>query len=231
MISGYGQHHQKIEFCFAIFIFTEKSNTHYNLMKRKLLHDKVLAERIRRSDMASFTEVYNSCHSYLYCFSLRFLKSPELAEEAVHDVFLKLWEHRDQLNVELSLKGYLIKICKNHILNTLSRAIRERTVMAEVFRAYSFGHNETENAILTADYEAQADAVISMLAPQRQKIFRMYRFAEMDLDEIALELGISKGTVKDHILKANRFIRKYLQAHTGIPMDVYLVLMLFSIDF
>ncbi|WP_439581858.1 RNA polymerase sigma factor [Dyadobacter bucti] len=199
-------------------------------MKRKLLHDSVLAEHIRLSDMASFTEVYNSCHTYLYYFSLRFLKSPELAEEAVHDVFLKLWENRGQLNVELSLKGYLIKICRNHILNMLSRATRERAVMAEIFRASSAGHNETEDAILSADYEAQADAIISMLAPQRQKIFRMYRFNEMDLDEIAHELGISKGTVKDHILKANRFIRKYLQAHTGIPMDVYLVLTLFSID-
>lgn len=180
--------------------------------------------------MASFTKVYNAYHAYLYYFSLRFLKSSELAEEAVHDVFLKLWESRSQLNADLSLKGYLIKICKNHILNILSRASRERVFMEEILRNYVPGHNETENSILSADYEARANEIISRLAPQRQKVFRMYRFEEMSLDEIAVELGISKGTVKDHILKANRFIRKYLQANTGIPMDVYLVLTLFLSD-
>ena len=174
--------------------------------------------------MQSFTEVYRAYHSYLFHFALKFLKSSELAEELVHDVFLKLWENRVRLDAELSLKGYLIKICKNHIINILSRASREKAIMLEISKSGSTAHNETENAIMSADYEAHADSLISQLPPQRQKVFRMYRFEEMNPEEISRQLGISKGTVKDHLLKANRFIRKYLQASTGIPLKVILLL-------
>lgn len=194
-------------------------------MKDALIDDLFLATNIRQGDKASFTKAYQYYHPYLYRFALRFLKSSEHAEEVVHDVFLKLWENRERLHEECSLKGYLVKICKNHILNILTRATRERAIMQEIGQTVSRSHNETENTVVTADYEARADQIISQLPPQRQKVFRMYRFDEMNSDEISQQLGISKGTVKDHLLKANRYLRKYLHAHTGIPIDITAIIL------
>jgi RNA polymerase sigma factor (sigma-70 family) len=84
--------------------------------------DHILAASIRNGDIPSFTTVYETYHAYLFRFALRFLKSSEHAEEAVHDVFLKLWENRDCLTNESSLKCYLLKICKSQIFHTLTRA-------------------------------------------------------------------------------------------------------------
>ncbi|HEV7347108.1 RNA polymerase sigma-70 factor [Telluribacter sp.] len=191
--------------------------------------EKVEVENTRNGDLQSFTRIYDAYHSYLFRFSLKFLKSPELAEEVVHDVFLKLWENRQSLSSELSLKGYLIKICKNHILNLLKRASREQALLAEITRSIVFEHTDTEDAIFAAELEVQVNQIIAQLPVQRQKVFRMYRFDGMNLDEIASHLAISKGTVKDHMLKANRFIRDYLHKSSKVPVDFSVLVLIFLI--
>jgi len=77
-------------------------------------------------DTAAFKELYNYYHPQLYRFSLRYVKSPFLAEEVVHDVFVKVWENRHTLDESRSIRSYLYTICKNHMLNVLARAARER---------------------------------------------------------------------------------------------------------
>lgn len=192
-------------------------------MEKGYPEDFLLAEQLSTGDVRAFTILYEQYHSYLYFFSLRFLKSAELAEEAVHDVFLKVWENRQNLDPELSLKGYLIKICKNHILNLLKRELREQQFISNAVISHSTQHSETENAVIWADYEKLAEEAINMLPPQRQKIFRMYRIEEKCLAEIAGELAISKGTVKDHLLKATRQLKEYMRKHSGALIDMIIL--------
>jgi RNA polymerase sigma-70 factor (family 1) len=193
-------------------------------MESRIFDDRDLVESLRNGSEESFTIIYHQYHRYLYYFSLRFVKSPALAEEVVHDVFLKVWENRERLKTELSFKGYLIKITKNHVLNLLARASREEKIRSEILYFTPEGSEDTENSIYDRDYQKHAEEIISMLPEQRQRIFRMYRYDDMSGDEIAVLLNISKGTVKDHLLKANRFIRKHLHRIVPLSSDLFIVL-------
>ena len=51
----------------------------------------------------------------------------------------------------------------------------------------------------------------------------MYRLENRSLEEIASELGTTKGTVKDHLLKATRHLRLYLKEYSGIRIDMLLL--------
>ena len=197
-------------------------------MDLPILDEKKLVEAVKAGSLEAFTRLYDAYHGYLYHFSQKFLKSSALAEEVVHDVFLKLWETRTQLDPERSMKPYLSTICKNHILNLLKRANHEEAVMDEIRRALPVAGNPTEEAVFATELEEIVDQIVGQLPAQRQRVFRMYRFEELDLDAIARELQISKGTVKDHMAKANRFVRLNLKVQTGILFGLSL-LALFSL--
>ena len=188
-----------------------------------------MAESIAGGDEGAFKCIYNKYHGSLYHYSLKFVRSDELAKEIVHDVFLKLWESRSGLKRELSLKGYLLKICKNHILNLLKRATREASIKTEILRCSGNSYNDAEGAIHYADYYRFALQAIENLPPQRQIIFRMCKIEGRSHEEVAERLGISKGTVRDHMLKASRYVKKYLSAHADLTFELACVAILMRI--
>ncbi len=195
-------------------------------MKAPVLNVKELVTATRAGDLDAYTALYDTYHGFLFHFSLKFLKSRGLAEEVVHDVFLKIWEERNRLDPDRNIKAYLATICKNHILNLLKRANREAAVMDEIRQSLSHSCNDVEEAIFASELQETVNQVVGQLPTQRQKIFRMYRFQDMNLDEIAKQLHISKGTVKDHMAKANRFVRHSLQARTETFLEISLLVVL-----
>jgi RNA polymerase sigma-70 factor (ECF subfamily) len=208
-------------------MFLEVGSKKLWIMDLPILDEKQLVEALKAGSLGAFTRLYDAYHGYLYHFSLKFLKSSGLAEEVVHDVFLKLWETRTKLDPERSLKPYLSTICKNHIFNLLKRANREEAVMDEIRRSLAEVYNPTEEALFGTELEQIVDQIIGQLPAQRQRVFRMYRFEELDLDAIARELQISKGTVKDHMAKANRFVRRNLKLQTGILFGLSILALFF----
>ena len=189
-------------------------------MMQPLEEDKLLVEALIHGDANSFKRLYDKHHGNLYRYALKFVKSEELAKEIVHDVFLKIWEKRATLNSELSFIGFLLKVCKNYTLNVLVKLARENAFKKEIARHITYSHNETENDILYADYEKFALAAINLLPPQRQAIYKMCRIEGKSYDEAAESFGISKGTVRDHMLKAGRSIKEYLTTHTNLTFKL-----------
>src|SRR5690554_6075026 len=76
--------------------------------------------QIKTGNEQSFRLVYEKYHKPLYHFALKYLRSKELAEDAVHDVFIKLWNKRRKLDTSGSLKGFLFTATRNHVLNMLT---------------------------------------------------------------------------------------------------------------
>jgi RNA polymerase sigma-70 factor (ECF subfamily) len=72
-------------------------------------------------DMKAYKELYLLMFDSLFQFSYSFVKSKQVAQEIVSDVFIKLWQIRSQLNAIDNLKPYLFGITKNFSLSYLSR--------------------------------------------------------------------------------------------------------------
>lgn len=164
----------------------------------------------------AFAEAYKKYHRHIYFFSLKYLKSGELAEETVHDVFLKVWESRERLNPRLSFKAYLLTICKNHVLNLLKRASRDAAIKAEILRNRPARHEETEYSVHYRDFYRLALRAIAQLPPQRRQVFKMCKLEGKSQDEVARALGVSKGTVRDHLFKGSRQVKEYLAVQADI---------------
>lgn len=186
---------------------------------------QVVAEIVTGSQLA-FRGLYEAHHRELYRYALRFLKSPELAEDVVQDAFVKIWEKRESLSSVQNLRAFLFTVCRNGMLTFFERASREASLRNEIIHYAALSHVDTEEEV--SRYEILAEEAIGKLPPQRQQIFRLCRLEGKSYDEVAKELGISKYTVSDHLVKASKFLREYLSAYVDYSLVICLLPYLFS---
>ena len=179
-----------------------------------------LVQALRNSDQAAFRTLYERYHSQLYGYSLRFVKSPTLAEEVVHDIFLRVWERRTALRTDTSFKSYLFTIAKHRIVDLLRRASQEVKIAQEIAQNLPTAHCQPEQEVIYQDYLQYAHQAIALLPPQRRLVYEICRVEGKSYEEAAQLLSISKGTVKDHIIKAKKSIRHYLHTHAQITISL-----------
>jgi DNA-directed RNA polymerase specialized sigma24 family protein len=100
-----------------------------------LLQDNTIRDlqmRIALSeDMKAYKELYLLMFEGLFQFSYSFVKSRQVAQELVSDVFIKLWQIRSQLNAIENLKAYLFGITKNLSLSYLAKASKNLSIQLD----------------------------------------------------------------------------------------------------
>jgi len=175
---------------------------------------------IRKGDTGAFRVLYDTLKQDIYAYAHRFFRDTALAEETVQDVFMQVWKHRETLDPAQSIKAYVYRIARNHIYNKLKAFARQEKYQKHVFYSHITTSNDVEDFVDYKELQSLYEEAISKLPPQRQLIFRMSRMDFLSHDEIAEQLAISKNTVKDQMVKALKFIKQYMLAHTDLAIGV-----------
>nr|WP_295865166.1 RNA polymerase sigma-70 factor [uncultured Chitinophaga sp.] len=181
--------------------------------------------KIKEGDATAFQELFYAYKDALFGYACKLCRSTEMAEEAVQEVFMKVWINRQQLDPTLSIRAYLHTAVRHCVFNILKKAALDEDLRQSVFRHQPVAVNSTEEAVNAADLQRVKSRVLDMLPPQRKLIFCLSRIEGLSHEEIALRLGISRNTVKDQIVKASRFLRQQLHTH-----QVFFLLFLWYIE-
>lgn len=184
--------------------------------KSEKLEEKELLIKLKEGDEYAFIQVYNENRNKIYSYAYQLSKSASTAEEIVQEVFIRIWQKRDQINEELNFPAYLKKITLNHVLNHLKKVAREKSLQEQVYHTIEQSANRTEDLLLEKELRKIYIDAIAQLPPQKKIIYQLSRTEELSHDEIAKQLNISKNTVKNHMVEASRFIREYVHKHGGI---------------
>jgi RNA polymerase sigma-70 factor (ECF subfamily) len=129
------------------------------------------------------------------------------AEEIVQNMFVRLWEKRDLLNVQISVKAYLYKCVHNDCLNYLKhKKIKEKYQDHAAFTMNDQTENTSDKLVL-GELQDRLQKALNELPEQCRTIFQMSRFEELKYREIADELGLSIKTVENQMGKALRILR------------------------
>jgi RNA polymerase sigma-70 factor (family 1) len=185
--------------------------------------DIELCERMKRGDIDAYRQIYDRYHSQLYYYALRFLKMPELAEDVIHDVFLKLWEIREQLKPEFGIVGYLYKISRNQVFKLIKKISAEAELRSKVIDIIEEQCIEAEANLQWNEYAQLLGGAIDQLPPQCKKVFNLCRQEGKTYDEAAQILGISKHTVKEHMMTAMKNIKKYFRQNADIVFSLLII--------
>lgn len=181
-----------------------------------------LAMRIKLGDQQAFELLFRKLYVRLCKFSYKFLNDTEEAQEIVQEVFTKIWEGREDIDPEESLKSYLFKIVQNLSLNRLKR----KKVESRYIEIYKLVYNDNlefsaHESLLARELEEQIALSIGHLPNECRKIFQLSRNEGLKYREIADVLHISIKTVETQMSKALRSLRVELRDYLPTLLTVF----------
>jgi RNA polymerase sigma-70 factor (ECF subfamily) len=166
-------------------------------------------EGIRSSNSEAFASLFRKYYEPLYRFAGRFVKDAQTAESVVQDVFVKLWEKREELHIQSSVKSYLYTAVKNHSLNHLKR--EKAMVPVDGFNMHEDDRTPSpEQVLIDNEMMVAVHGAIDKLPPQCRRIYRMKKYDGLSYSEIAEVLNISINTVKTQMKRALKSLHKQL---------------------
>lgn len=144
--------------------------------------------------------------------ALAYTKSTTSAQDVVQEVFLKIWEKRDELPAIHQAKNYLFITARNLIISSLRKksitALNVEDRPSDII--LSDDYFLADSAIVAKQSEAAIQRGFSYLTPKQKEVFILSRDKGFSHEEIAQQLGINRYTVKNHIVAALNTLRQYL---------------------
>lgn len=179
--------------------------------EQKAVEQKLLHELCRGSEDA-FAEIFTFYYKDLVLFGGTILADKFRVEDIVQSVFLKLWDSREKLQIETSLKSYLLKAVQNRCLDALKRSrIIQINSMEDTTLSDNLSHHDTENYILYSELQQHLDSAIEKLPENYRSVFMLGKIKGMKYSEISDNLLVSERTVELWMSKALQLIRLYLK--------------------
>ena len=177
-----------------------------------------ILDGLKKNNISAFNTLYRSCSKPLYLYLLQKLKDPELCNDVLQDIFVNIWEKRESLNIEISLKSYLYQTARYKIIDIYRTNIKYQKYLAELADYMITDASLITDRIDNRQRLQQIETVVNNMPEKMREIFILSRFEHQTTKDIAQKTNLSPQTVKNQISKALRLLRL-----NYISVDILLV--------
>lgn len=173
-----------------------------------------LLQLIAIGNTFAFRKFYDKYLQKVFQMARLFIKSEDICEEVVSDVFMNIWINREKLKDIKKIESYLFIICRNISFNYIDKISREPEITAELPWGMETRNSNPEELLLSSELNRIIDASVDELPERCRVIFLLSRQENLKYQEIAELLSISERTVQAQIMtalkKLNISLQKYL---------------------
>jgi RNA polymerase sigma-70 factor (family 1) len=174
--------------------------------------DVELWKAIKEDNTKAFDALFDRYWSAIHRTAFSYLKDADAASDIVHDIFLKLWQNRNEYEIH-SFRSYLCTAARYHVYKYLKAKKLNGLVYVADYAAHNEQQikNEGSEALMTQDFEHVVDHSLGQLPKRCREIFILSRKKHLSNDDIAKQFGISKRTVENQLTAALHFLRPILK--------------------
>jgi RNA polymerase sigma-70 factor (family 1) len=194
------------------------------MTKLESFSDLELQQLLIYDDYRAFTVLYGRYSASIHHFLLKILKSAELTEDIVQEVFIKIWVNRKLLAEVKTFRAYLFIAARNRALDSLKAAFRSELAMSEIIRSFEVQRSTTEEDLLSREYLNFLNGVLNSLPSRSREIFSLCKEQGKSYEEVAGILGISRNAVKNHMVYSMKVLRNSAEKELGISLSILLAI-------
>jgi len=159
---------------------------------------------------SAFDVMYLEYHAVLNRYAYALVKDADVAEDTVHNVFLKLLENHVDIATIENAKAYLYRAIYNEAMNYIKHRQVKLTYENKLLPKTEEQMEDSSNSVQFKELKAAVSAALNQLPEQCRTVFQLSRHENLKYKEIALELDISVNTVEKHMVKALSRLRTTL---------------------
>lgn len=168
--------------------------------------DQVLLNRMRLGDYLAFGSIYERYWARLFNAAYKRLGDEDSAKDITQDIFLQLWQRRQDLEID-NLPAYLLTAVRNNVFKYMEKQQRYTPISELVEHLLSSGEY-TDGQLAITELTARFTKLLERLTPSQQEIFRLRFEEEMGTLDIARRLNIAQKTVQNQLTRSVAQIRQ-----------------------
>ena len=178
-------------------------------MSQKYSQDEAqaLVKALKEGNQLAFSIVYKTYAVQTFSLAFKYLLNKELAEDAVQNLFLKLWLKKEEIDETKPINRYLFTMLKNDLLNTLRDSKKNIYLLEDCLSMVLELEDNSQNENLKQEQMNIIQQALEQLSPQRRKVFEMKVSGKYSNQEIADKLNLSINTIKFQYSQSLKQIR------------------------
>ena len=168
---------------------------------------QALVKALKEGNQLAFSIVYKTYAAQTFSLAFKYLLNKELAEDAVQNLFLKLWLKKEEIDETKPINRYLFTMLKNDLLNTLRDSKKNIYLLEDCLSMVLELEDDSQNENLKQEQMNIIQQALEQLSPQRRKVFEMKVSGKYSNQEIADKLNLSINTIKFQYSQSLKQIR------------------------
>ena len=161
-------------------------------------------------DAREFKQRYMPHHQMLYRVAYHLTGNAQDAEDLLQELYLKLWQKRDDLPDEAMEQAYLVTMMRNLFID--QRRLKHLDASAELKSEDGpLDERSLESQIDARDEVRQMEGLISELSERDAKIIQMHLVDDRSYEEIERDTGLSQGNIRIIVMRTKKKLKQQIQ--------------------
>jgi RNA polymerase sigma-70 factor (family 1) len=173
--------------------------------------DEELLALLKSGCEEAFDCLYYRYRNKLFNIAYNRLRSKDVCEELIQDIFVNLWQRHQDLQIHGNLAAYLCTSVKYAVLDHIRAQKSKERYVSEMLASAAKSLSSTDEALRSEELKFYLSKSIQALPEKCREVFILSRFEDNSVQEIAKKLNISPDTAKYHISTALKKLRVTLK--------------------
>lgn len=181
------------------------------------ISDHQLWNEFKSGNKEAYKKIYNNYLDTLYDYGRKIVDDDNLVQDCIHDLFVDLWKNRTKLEVDRSIKNYLLSSIRRKVLRKAQRERKHKLIPNfSFFEDHIFEDPSTINPV-KSNRQKKLKPALDQLTKRQKEVIYLKFYNNLDYEEVAGVMDISLEAVYNHTSKALSQLRVFLK-QSALPV-------------